>query len=604
MASAHDFSRDLHLFPRPKNLIFDPAGDFFDFSSWQKTGPLCRSDLLTKLENFKIFLLEDPDTDPEYFKISIKKNLVELFAGSNAAADWAMELLWQMILQMPSTQLPCCEIEDWPDLPIRGFMLDISRGRVPTLDEFFEILLLLHRSRYNQLQLYVEHTYAFKNHSKVWKKSSPLDPDIIRCLQEWCDAMEIELVPNLNSFGHVERWLKHKPYNDLAECPDGFYHDLAKEHRPAGTFAPTEESADFVGTLYDEYLPNFKSSWFNIGGDEPWELGMGKSKTACEAKGRRAVYVEHMLRLIKKAEAHEKTILFWADVLLEDSKETLPAAMLENTVPVIWGYEPDHPFDEQCRRVVEALPKNRKHYFLLAPGTSTWLSFSGRLTNAEINIRQACKAAKKYAAGGILLTNWGDKGYYNSFGIALPAIVFAGGNAWNIDGNDDRPDLQIALRAYLDLPREREKIAAAVDLLLQVGEIDGIFSKKMPNRSLLHRAFFASRREREDLIADVPAEECERALACGNALVKKLMAIKIEDDGEGSGNVRKLLTDIAVALAFDIQSVSLILTGKNGGKKIKNNDRRLKELFSFAWRERDCEGGLEEALSFFETRED
>ena len=30
--------------------------------------------------------------------------------------------------------LPEAHIEDWPDLPVRGVMLDISRDKVPTLD--------------------------------------------------------------------------------------------------------------------------------------------------------------------------------------------------------------------------------------------------------------------------------------------------------------------------------------------------------------------------------------------------------------------------------------------------------------------------------------
>ncbi len=604
MAKMSDFVRDLRLCPYPKKLKFVPADKFFDLARWRKNGVLKRSDLLSKNADIKFTGTPDEFDDLEYFRLVVKPDKIEVAASSNSAADWALELLWQLVLQAKDEQLPCCEIEDWPDLPIRGFMLDISRGRVPTLDEFFEILLFLHRNRYNHLQLYVEHTYAFKNHKKVWENASPLDAKMLKQIQDWCDAMEIELVPNLNSFGHVERWLKHKKYNALAECPDGFFHDLANEWRPAGTFAPTQKSADFMGTLYDEYLPQFHSSWFNIGGDEPWELGLGKSKNLCEKKGKRAVYVEHMMRLIKKAEAHEKSVLFWGDVLLENNDEPLPREMLERTVPVIWGYEPNHPFEEQCARVVAALPDDRKHYFLLAPGTSNWLSFSGRETAAEINIRRACKAAKKFQAAGTLLTTWGDKGYFNSFGIALPSIVFAGAAAWNVNEPiGQNADIKIGLQTYLDVPAQRKTIEKIVDLLLALGEIDAMFSKQIPNRSLLHCAFFAPETALDDLIKDVPAEECEKVFARIDALSSQFFKIKFEEcNDDNSENVKKLLLDILAAICFDFQAVVRIISKKRGVPVKTKIDEELKKIFAAAWRSRDCEGGLDEALSYFDKR--
>ena len=51
----------------------------------------------------------------------------------------------------------------------RAYMLDISRDRVPTMKTLREIVDLLERCRYNQLQLYTEHTFAYREHSVVWE---------------------------------------------------------------------------------------------------------------------------------------------------------------------------------------------------------------------------------------------------------------------------------------------------------------------------------------------------------------------------------------------------------------------------------------------------
>ena len=55
---------------------------------------------------------------------------------------------------------------------------------------------------------------------------------------------------------------------------------------------------------------------------------------------------------------------FWADVLLEkpENAKHLPSS----ASPIIWGYEADHPFDEQSRNVASCGLN-----FSLAPGTLT-----------------------------------------------------------------------------------------------------------------------------------------------------------------------------------------------------------------------------------------
>ena len=157
-------------------------------------------------------------------------------------------------------------------------MLDVSRCKVPTMETMYELIDLLSDLRYNELQLYIEHTFAFKNHEIVWQDFSPLTGEEIEQIDQYCQEHFIELVPNLNSFGHFERWLRHKPYKQLAECPEGFRRDdpfMVRDH--GSVLKPNQESLDFIDSLYDEYLPHFSSKKFNVGLDEPWELGQGLS---------------------------------------------------------------------------------------------------------------------------------------------------------------------------------------------------------------------------------------------------------------------------------------------------------------------------------------
>ena len=122
--------------------------------------------------------------------------------------------------QRNGARLPALEIEDKPDLRYRGYYLDCSRGRVPTLETLKRYADLLCRYKINEWQLYIEHTYLFRNLSEAWRGDTPLTAEEIMELDRYCRARHIELIPSLSSFGHMYRILSTKTCCDLCELPD------------------------------------------------------------------------------------------------------------------------------------------------------------------------------------------------------------------------------------------------------------------------------------------------------------------------------------------------------------------------------------------------
>ncbi len=64
-------------------------------------------------------------------------------------------------------------MRDHPDLPVRGVMLDISRDKVPTMATLEAVIDRLASLKVNQVQLYSEHTFAYRNHPEVHAAASP-----------------------------------------------------------------------------------------------------------------------------------------------------------------------------------------------------------------------------------------------------------------------------------------------------------------------------------------------------------------------------------------------------------------------------------------------
>jgi hypothetical protein len=75
-----------------------------------------------------------------------------------------------------------------------------------TLCELVDLLVLF---KFNQLQLYFEHTFAYSGHKIVWEGADPYHGHEMLALSEYCYHRGIALVPNQNSFGHFHRWLVH-----------------------------------------------------------------------------------------------------------------------------------------------------------------------------------------------------------------------------------------------------------------------------------------------------------------------------------------------------------------------------------------------------------
>lgn len=394
----------------------------------------------------------DAALPPQGYRLTITPTGTTLEHRDGAGRRYGRDTLDQ--LEQTGT-VPEGVVEDAPALPVRSYMLDISRDRVPTNETLDWLVTLLGRLRINELQLYTEHTFAWPEHEVVWRDASPLTDDDLRWLRDRCTAEGIELVPCLNGFGHMERFLRHDAYRHRAECPDGAPSPFGGGTVPPTTLAPTPENAAFALGLFRRYLQALPSTRVHIGGDEPFELGRCRSRERVEREGRATVYLEHLRRLLDPLVADGHEVLFWGDVL-RTSAEHVAALPRDGVVPVVWHYEapvdPAPPMSTVLgAELVEALglPEDglagffahtrsfadHDVAFRVAPGTSTWNSLIGRWPNARENITDGVRTAVDHGAAGLQLADWGDNGHHHPLVVSLPPLVHAAAATWSGDGD-------------------------------------------------------------------------------------------------------------------------------------------------------------------------
>jgi hexosaminidase len=375
----------------------------------------------------------------------------------------------RQLLREHGRRLPRLEIRDYPDFARRGVMLDVSRGRVPNLSTLLELVDDLADFKINELQLYLEHTFAYRNYEPVWRGWGALTGEEILRVDARCRALGIDLVPNQNSFGHLRYWLAYPPLRKLAEVTEPYECAGGAYVRYPTTLAPNHPGTlPFLRELYDELLPHFGSRRFNVGCDETWDLGRGQSKRLCAARGTGRVYLDFLKRLHREVASRGQQMMFWGDIVL--SQPGLIGEMPKDAIALNWGYEPGHPFMQEAGLFAKSgMP------FYVAPGTSAWMSLIGKHDNGFANLREAAEAGRTHEAQGYLITDWGDGGHPQPLVVSYLPYLLGAALSWCARSTDEKLLVPVLSRDVFHDPTQRMARAA--------------FALGLAHRKLHHPAF-------------------------------------------------------------------------------------------------------------------
>ncbi len=368
------------------------------------------------------------DTRAQSYSLSIHANGIQIIGTDLAGAFYGVCTLTQLLQNYGAT-LPLLEITDTPEIPVRGVMLDISRDKVPTMETLYRLVDMLASWKMNQFQLYTEHTFAYRKHQVVWEKASPITAEEILALDAYCRERYIDLVPNQASIGHMQHWFMHKEYLAIAETEEGLVSGHGdKQEYPFSLSLAVPETMPFLEGLYDELLPNFTSKLFNIGADETFDLGQGRSKALLGHRGKGGLYLDFLLQIYQRVKQRGRTMQFWGDILIEHPE--LVPEVPKDTIALAWNYDSDSNLPEQAAIFAKSgIP------FYICPGTSSWTSIAGRTDNMMGNLRIAVESAIKHGAIGVLVTDWGDLGHWQQTPISYQGLAYAAALSWAYEPN-------------------------------------------------------------------------------------------------------------------------------------------------------------------------
>ena len=534
----------------------------------------------------------------EGYRLNINTSGIKIIAHDEAGAFYAKQTLKQLELQSEAGALPCVEIVDWPAFPNRGIMLDVSRDRVPTMECLFKMIDMFASWKLNHLELYIEHTFAYKNHREIWKDASPFTAEEIQKIDVYCKERFIELVPFQNSFGHFHRWLKHKNYRHLAECPKGWSMPWAMNENEPFSLCPTDPACiELLEELYDEYLPNFSSTNFMVGCDETTDSGQGRSKEYCDKLGGKGkLYLDFLWKLHDLVSNRGKTMMYFGDIIINypELLNNLP----KDAILMHWGYYIDFPYDEHCKLFSEAgLP------FYVMPSNAAYSSVAGRTTRAIGNIRNAAFNGVKHGALGLVNTEWGDNGHWQSLTVSTLGYAYGAAMSWCPETNDN-----IDIAKALDVFVFKDKAGQAGQLLYDLGNCYLHTSKDDNQSSNLYMIAFKAQRKRDEApFNELTIEDLQATLDEVNEIMSRLDSTDMRcNDAE---LVKKEITMAGDFVRFTcnaglelLNSDADCLAGLSAHKKqsLISDLNKIMKLHEQTWKQRSRNGGLKDSLWWFQ----
>lgn len=253
-----------------------------------------------KAGDFVLSLSTDKKLGQEGYDIKIADR-VTLSAPTLTGLYWSTRTLLQIAEQTADHQLPKGTIRDYPDYPIRGFMIDCGRKFIP-MSYLQDLVKIMAYYKMNTLQVhlndngfkqYFEHNWdktyaAFRLESDTYPGLTARDGSYSKKefidFQKQAAANFIEIIPEIDIPAHSLAFAHYKP--EIGSKEYGMDHlDLFKP-----------ETYEFVDALFKEYLegdnPVFVGKRVHIGTDE-------YSNAKKEVVEKFRAFTDHYIRLVE-----------------------------------------------------------------------------------------------------------------------------------------------------------------------------------------------------------------------------------------------------------------------------------------------------------------
>ena len=311
---------------------------------------------------------------------------------------------------------------------MRGLMVDA--GRVPeTMDYYKRVIEFCAEWELNTLQFRLTDdqgsAMCFTSVPDLVNHANAFTPEQLRSLVEFAQSHDVDLIPEVESFGHTGYITRSPTYAHLLD------QEATGSLEFTGIIPVNPESLQLFEKLYHEVAAIFSSTYLHGGCDEVNWGGSALSRKALQAKTRAQIWAEYLNALNQISAGLGKQFIVWGDFVLHKEPEIL-GELNKNIIVMDWNYEGNS--SARFRETFQKVSANGSRG-IGAPGLSSY-KWGARVGTEQLRNIDAYADAYLETDDpnslGVILTNWIPSRYVqNSIwdGFAYAAIAFNEGTA-------------------------------------------------------------------------------------------------------------------------------------------------------------------------------
>ncbi|XP_057357868.1 hexosaminidase D isoform X2 [Manis pentadactyla] len=299
------------------------------------------------------------------------------------------------------------------------------KGAPPKVSYLAEVFPLFRALGANGLLIEYEDMFPYNGHLRLLRAKHAYSPSEIREILHLATLSELEVIPLVQTFGHMEFVLKHDALAHLREV--ALFPNTLSPHEA--------ESLALVRTMIGQVMELHPGArWLHIGCDEVYYLGEGEASRQWLRQGQNnkaKLCLSHVKAVASHVLAQHPTTtpLVWDDMLRAIPEDQLSASGVPQLVePVLWDYGAD--LDIHGKALL--MEKYRECGFSRLWAASAFKGATGAsqaLTPIEHHLRNHMQWLQVAGGGpadmlqGIILTGWQRYDHFSVLCELLPVGI-------------------------------------------------------------------------------------------------------------------------------------------------------------------------------------
>jgi hexosaminidase len=346
----------------------------------------------------------------ESYEIRITPQGATVTARASAGLYWAAQTLRQMVEgRGAAAALPEAEVRDWPAFAYRGYMMDFSHAQLPTPDEVRSQLDFLARFKTNQYLFYSEASIELKGFPTLMAEARYSQADV-RAIIDYARERHIDVIPNMELYGHLHDLFRMERYADLSVIPHG---GELKADDPR------------IGPLLEDWIGQiarlFPSPFFHMGFDETWMIESEAAKVHADPAD---LYLKRLKQVAGIIERSGKRPMAYADMMEKYPK--IIGALPPGLTAFVWHYFPLE--DSLYDRILSPFLQGRVPVSLMS-AVINWNWLVTDYDRSFRNLELLAAAGRRHKALGLYQSGWTDD-TQNLTRPGRPALAYASAAGW------------------------------------------------------------------------------------------------------------------------------------------------------------------------------